>query len=123
MSWLYFLSSFVASLGFSGCLLIIIIYGYYYCYLLCACHELLGLEGLAIGLFLMKDLFDLTVARCGGTGDFGDTQGSAGRPGRPEIEAEKVTDTHADQRGCREILRVGGTGLCTLVTSQEGTEW
>lgn len=52
----------VASLGFSDCLLFIIIYGYYYCYLLRAWHEFVGLEGLAIWLFLMKHLFDLTGA-------------------------------------------------------------
>lgn len=45
-----------------------------------------------------------------------------GRDSR-RLRQAKVTDTHADQSGCREILRVGGTGLCTLVTSQEGTEW
>lgn len=39
------------------------------------------------------------------------------------LRQAKVTDTHADQSGCREILRVGGTGLCALVMSQEGTEW
>lgn len=39
------------------------------------------------------------------------------------LRQAKVTDTHAHQSGRREILRVGGTGLCTLVTSQEGTEW
>lgn len=81
----------------------------------------IGLEDLVIWLFLTKDLFDLPGA--GGKSFLwpGGTLATlvtlkAQREGRDSrrLRQAKVTDTRADQSGCRESLRVGGTGLCTL---------